>query len=199
MPCADIAGCWTTSEVNVGYYPFRVKATEAHLRVGPSSRFHSVATVRRGQRVGVQSTRNPDCHDRPPMRLERNGYVWCYANQKGTSGWILRSAIEEDTSGEVWADGPASLDFQVGAQPCREGSDSSCKGQRSDRVRRIAAKEVYIRYAPQSSPLGYLREGDRVRERFRGARAYVCVEVITSKTVPVGTRGWIIYKSLEKL
>ena len=197
MPCAGIDGCWTTAEVNVGYYPYRVRAVEAHIRVGPSSNFHSVATVQRNARIGVQSTRNPDCVDLPPMHAPRNGYVWCYANQKGTSGWILLSALEQDTSGEVWADGPASLDFQVGAQPCRRGGTSSCVGSKSDRVRTIASAEVYIRYAPQSSPLGYLRRGDRVRECFRGNRNYLCVEVLSSKTAPNGTRGWIIYNSLE--
>lgn len=196
MACGGLRGCWNTAEVNVGYFPY-VLNQNAHIKVGPGDHFANVASLHKGARFGVQSTRNPKSSNRPPRRPQKNGYVWGYSNARGTSGWINFSALSPDTSGQVWADGPASADFQVGAQKAVHGSTSSCRGHSSSSHRTIDVVDTYLRYGPHSTPYLYLVKGDRVKEKWRGTTGYVCVEVLSSKTAHKGARGWIPYASIR--
>lgn len=195
MPCGGLRGCWNTAEVNIGYFPY-ILNQDAHIKVGPSDHHDNVVSLHKGARFGVQSTRNPSVSNRPAHRPQKNGYVWGYSHSKGTSGWINKTALTPDTSGAVWASGPADADFQVGAQKAVNRSTSSCRGVAGTRVRTIDVIDTYLRYGPQSTPYFYVVKGDRVKEKWRGTGKYMCVEIVSSKTCPKGTRGWIPYASV---
>lgn len=198
-PCGGIDGCWSTGKVNVGYYPFVVLHDRVPVRVGPSHDAEVLFVLNHSARFGAQSTRNPNNLDTPPMRPAKNGFVWGYSFLRGTSGWIEFSSLITDPKLRVWADGPAHADFQVGAQSSvKHGKDSSCAGVKGDNRRLIKDVEVYLRYAPHSTPYWYLVHGDVIQERWRGRNNYVCVEVVESKVCPAGTRGWIPYASLSR-
>src|SRR5919106_6326181 len=76
-------GLFGTDRVDVGYEPWRAVAPTA-LRLGPSPDA-PVVIGRNGpvelaadQRFGRQTTRNPGCLDRPPLRPAVDGFVWGY-------------------------------------------------------------------------------------------------------------------------
>lgn len=197
-PCGGINGCWHTGQVAVGYYPYVVTVDTVGVRAAAQIGSKIVFLMNKGQRFGVQSTRNPSESATPARRPARQGFVWGYGNKDGASGWIPVEAISIDTSGEVWADGPAGADFQVGAQePPKGRKPSSCKGDPSNRIRVIDVGDTYLRYGPQSTPYYYLLRGDRVREKWRGTGNYMCVQVVESHAAPVGARGWIPYASVK--
>jgi hypothetical protein len=197
-PCGGIDGCWHTGQVAVGYYPYVVIIDEVEVRVAPNSESPVVFAMKKRQRFGVQSRRNPNELATPPMRPARSGFRWGYGNEDGASGWVPADAIRPDSDDQVWADGPAGADFQVGAQlPPTGRKPSSCRGDPSDRLRVIKVADTYLRYGPQSTPYYYLLGGDRVRERWRGRGNYMCVQVVESSAAPVGARGWIPYASVE--
>lgn len=199
MPCGKITGCWNTAEVNVGYFPYKLIVASA-VRVAPNANAAAVLQLPRGAKFGVQSTRNPGNSARPSMRPPRGGFVWGYSGSKGASGWVELAKLAEDKSGAVWADGPANADFQVGAQkPATGRRPSSCAGSDGkDELRVIGVDDVYIRYAPQSTPFYYLERGDHIKIKWRGRSRYCCVQVTKSESCPVGTRGWIPYASLRR-
>jgi hypothetical protein len=199
-PCDGIKGCWHTGEVNVGYYPYMVNIPLTQIRLAPDDAAKAIQSLTHEQRFGVQSTRNPSNRKNPARRGAVNGYVFGYSNRLGTSGWVRIDALVSDTSGELWADGPAGADFQVGLQdpPIRK-THSSCAGHDGkDELRKIGVEDTYLRYAPQSTPYWYLVGGDHVKIKWRSRGKYCCVVVTQSEVCPRTTRGWIPYASLEK-
>ena len=68
-----------------------------------------------GQRVGRQSAPNPNFRAKPAPRPSRGGYVWVYVLKGGRSGWVDADVLAHDAGG--WADGPDSVDFEVGSAP----------------------------------------------------------------------------------
>ncbi len=193
------SGCWTQYEVNIGYYPNRVSRA-ATLRVGPGKQFRILEQLDAGSRVGRQSVRNPDRSRTPPRRDSRNGYAWVYALQGGRSGWVNTDVLQVDPGG--WADGPASVDFEVGAMPGvrhaprRRRKPRFTLGRRASGRRVVDARETYLRYAAQSAPFSYLERGDVVELRW-SASNYACVEVISSPNTSKGARGWVPHDALR--
>lgn len=199
MSCNGIDGCWTTGEVNVGYYPFMAVHGRTPIRVGPSEDMAVIDILGRDARFGVQSTRNPGYDDHPAPRGAHGGFVWGYSFKDGVSGWVKLDQLMRDDSGVEWATGPAKADFHVGIGTCEpHGKNSSCAGVVGVNVRAINVIDTYLRYAPHSTPYWYLVKGDLVRERWRGRKNYVCVEVVQSTVCPVGIRGWVPYAALKR-
>lgn len=194
-------GCHTQFQSNVGWYPCRL-TRDVELRVGPGPDFHAKRSLRATSRVGRQSVRNPGAEAQPAMRGARNGYVWVYALNGGDGGWAPENALQADRGG--WADGPASVDFEIGATP---GVPHAPRAKRQPRFRLgwpvsgervVVDREAYLRYAPHGTGFHYLTEGDRVEARWRHPRGYLCVRVIQSATVPAGTTGWIYGRGARK-
>jgi hypothetical protein len=183
-------GCHTQAESNVGWHPFRL-ADATVLRTGPGVAFPGKRGLDVHSRVGRQSVRNPAAVPNPPMRGGRDGYVWVYALDGGDAGWVPERLLVPDPGG------PASADFEVGTAP---GVRHAPRPKRQPRFRLGRAKsgervvdadEVYLRFAPHGTAFHYLLRGDRVRASWRHPRGYMCVEVLESRTVPKGTRGWV--------
>jgi hypothetical protein len=188
-------GCRTQRQVNIGYYAMHV-TRDANLRFGPGRGFPSRQRLLTGQRVGRQSEPNPGASARPQPRSARAGFVWVYVLKGGRSGWVDAGVLAPDSGG--WADGPESVDFEVGGAP---GVAHAPKRRPAPRVRLgwrvtgrrvIEAEQVYLRYAAHSTPFEYLMRGDVIERRWRHPRGYVCVKVVSSQTAPEGAVGWVV-------
>jgi hypothetical protein len=153
-------------------------------------------------RVGRQSVRNPGGSSVPPMRGARNGFAWVYVLDGGDAGWVPERLLEPDRGG--WADGPASVDFEVGVAsgvahaPRVKKQPQFRLGWPVKDDRLITGREVYLRYAPHGTAFHYLLDGDVVYRRWRHPLGYVCVRVWASQTVPSGTTGWVYGRGLKK-
>jgi hypothetical protein len=140
--------------------------------------------------------RNPGFHAGPEPRPARGGFAWVYVLEGGRSGWVDATVLATDPGG--WADGPASADFEVGDAPgvrhapTRKRPPRVRLGLRVTGVREIASEQVYLRYAAHSAPFEYLLRGDVVERRWRHPLGYTCVKVISSRTTPEGTVGWVV-------
>jgi hypothetical protein len=194
-------GCRTQDEVNIGYHPRHVDR-DANLRFGPGPGFPLRQRLLTGQRVGRQSVPNPSFGAKPQPRPARNGYVWVYVLKGGRSGWVSADVLDADPGG--WADGPESVDFEVGSAP---GVSHAPRRRRRPRVRigvrvsgrrEVGAEQVYLRYAAHSTPFEYLMRGDVVERRWRHPRGYVCVKVVSSPTAPEGAVGWVVGSALKR-
>ncbi len=209
--CGGIADAHVANAVNVGYYPFKIKA-------GVTTALHScpnrvLETLVGGQGFAAQSTRNPSCSDNPELRPSLNGFVFGYARGSGRSGWVPASALE--FAGYVansCADGPAGVDFQVaknphagcqafscnGATSCKAANGSNdgksdCGGKTLNVVKTVSAQDMYLRYAPLSTPTRYLHQGDKVKVLYDNLKGWSFVHVLESscpELTPVGARGW---------
>ncbi|XXF77173.1 hypothetical protein P2318_29585 [Myxococcaceae bacterium GXIMD 01537] len=114
--CGSIPDAYTKASVNVGWYPYRANKATAIYRAEGSV----LGTLAAGQTFSLQSTRNPDCLDSPPLRPPRsyNGedYVWGYAADGSLTGWVKAADLTYDGEGScarLCQDGPAGADFQV--------------------------------------------------------------------------------------
>lgn len=202
-------GLYGTDQVDVAYEPWRAVADTA-LRLGPSPDAGVVPDddgepvgLRAGQHFGRQSTRNPRCLDAPPLRGATDGYVWGYCMSPVTnkSGWMRLADLEADRDHERLACGPAGADFDR-RDPASCGGHCDGRpltGVRDASGRRVVdAREVYLRYAPQSTAFRYLVRGDEVRELIRNRqRNWVGVEIQSARFAPKGARGWISASSLR--
>ena len=98
-------GLFGPDAVDVGYEPWRALG-ESALRVGPDGRAaivtHRGVLVRlaAGQHLGRQTTRNPSCLDRPPLRAAVNGFAWGYGMAPAIrkSGWLAVADLELDVT-----------------------------------------------------------------------------------------------------
>jgi hypothetical protein len=198
-------GLYGTDQVDVAYEPWRA-ITPTVLRVGPNADAPavladdgSVVGLEAGQRFGRQSTRNPRCLDRPPLRPAVAGFVWGYCMPPATakSGWMRVADLVADPQSEPRACGPAGADFD-------RRDPSSCGGHcdgrpvttfaRASGEVTVGARDLYLRYAPGSTAFRYLVRGDRVRRLVdgRGDNAgWAGVEVRSAPWTPAGARGWV--------
>jgi hypothetical protein len=119
----------------------------------------------------------------------------------GRSGWVDAEVLTADAGG--WADGPESVDFEIGSAPGvrhaprRKPRTRFRVGWRAGGRRTVASEQAYMRYAAHSTPFEYLMAGDVVERRWRHPRGYVCVKVISSRTAPEGTVGWVVGSALR--
>ena len=194
-------GCRTQHEVNIGYHPRHVDR-DANLRFGPGPGFPLRQRLLTGQRVGRQSVPNPAFSATPQPRAVAQRLRLGLRPKGGRSGWVDADVLDADPGG--WADGPASVDFEVGSAPGvrhapRRKPRRACAsaGARSGR-RVIGSEQVYLRYAAHSTPFEYLMSGDIVERRWRHPRGYVCVRVISSKTAPEGAVGWVVGTAFQR-
>lgn len=206
-------GLYGPDQTDVAYDPWRaVRATA--VRVGPSPDAPVVRTetgepsrLAKGEIFGRQSTRNPSCSDRPPLRPAIAGYVWGYgvppASRK--SGWVRLADLRADPSYPGRACGPADADFD------RRDSNSCgghCDGRPLTGVGALAgtpvlrAREAYLRYSPGGTAFRYLVDDDLVRLLVHWKEPHpdwVGVEVVRGRWVARGTRGWVLGSSLAPL
>lgn len=196
MTCGNIQGAYSGHEVNVGWYGYKV-AKNCHLRYGPGDNFESVQQLKQGERVGVQSTRNPKSIDDPPKRptvVDNAGrhWAWVYVKEGGKVGWVKVSCVCQIHSALPWARGPRGQDFHIGLEKATRGPRTSCHGGRRNKVRVINADHVRLRYHPKGTAYHWLQKGDTVRELFRRSLDdYAVVTVINSELTKEGTRGWV--------
>lgn len=192
-------GCHTTHEVNVGWYGYEAEVL-CTVRTAPRSDAPVKHVINAGQRVGVQSTRNPRALDDPPPRAAVNGYVWCYVLSGGHTGWVRQAALRPSGWGP-WARGPAGVDFHVGYDEGKRGANTSCRGVvvKGNKRRVVRVEDVYLRYAPKSTAFWYLHRSDIVNAHFHHIKGWTCVEVVRSSAgAPAGTRGWVQISSLRR-
>jgi len=122
--------------------------------------------------LGRQTTRNPECLDAPPLRGSVNGFVWGYCLPPAVrkTGWMQLADLKADLALERLACGPADADFDRRRPQACAGH---CDGRALRNVRDasgqavVAAREVYLRYAPGSTAFRYLVRGDTVRRLLR--------------------------------
>jgi hypothetical protein len=203
-------GLYGADQVDVAYEPWRALESSM-LRLGPDARAPGVTAddgdvvaLERGQQFARQSTRNPWCLDRPPLRPAVSGFAWgyCMAPVTRKSGWMWLADLQPDPDTERLACGPAGADFdRRDPNSCGGHCDGSpvtafvaASGEAS-----IDARDVYLRYAPGSTAFRYLTQGDRVLRlaSARGAHAgWVGVEVRRSRWTPTGARGWLLAGAL---
>lgn len=204
-------GLYGADEVDVAYEPWRAVARTV-LRLGPDAQAPAVSaddgtTVELGVglQFGRQSTRNPRCLDRPPLRAAVGGYVWGYCLSPVTrkSGWMRLADLAADPQTERRACGPAGADFD---RRDPRSCGGHCDGRAVDGFVAssgeaiIAARDVYLRYAPGSTAFRYLVRGDRVRRLVNGRgadRGWTGIEVRSARWTPTGTRGWLLMSAFS--
>src|SRR3954468_3358633 len=112
-------GLYGADQVDVAYEPWRALRRTA-LRLGTDVQAPVVraddgtgVVLEAGQHFGRQSTRNPGCVERPPLRPAVAGFVWGYCMPPATrkSGWMALADLEADLDLERRACGPAGADF----------------------------------------------------------------------------------------
>jgi hypothetical protein len=114
--CGGISDAWTKAAVNVAWYPYRTnKATTIYRAEG-----NVIGTLQAGDTFSLQSTRNPDCLNSPPLRPPRNyggvDYYWGYAASGSLTGWVKAADLTydgESSCTRLCQDGPANEDFQA--------------------------------------------------------------------------------------
>jgi hypothetical protein len=191
--CGGLSDAWTAGAVNVGYYPFQAVRTTNMYSGDPGGGGTVVETLAPGQGVGLQTTRNPNCLDNPPLRPAVAG--WAFGFRRGAdgarpSGWVaLADLTFVGYDGGPCATGPAFADFEAAHNPydgCRalvcdgttscaavnpagEG-DNDCGGTRVDQSRTVDADTLYVRYSPGGTATHYLHRGDTVHVMYRTDR-----------------------------
>ena len=219
--CDGIKNAYTSAAVNVGYYPYRIKA-------GVQTALHTcddrpIETLDPGQGFAAQSTRNPGCSDNPPLREPVAGFVFGYARGSGVSGWVPADALEFiGYDAGLCADGPGNTAWQVAnnphdgcrAMPCEgvngcaagnpidpndpEKLASECTGMAFNLTFPLAVPYLALYAAPDATPMQYIHQGDEVKFLWATknfTRAFVELKTSACPTLsPVGVRGWIEYK-----
>ncbi len=198
-------GLFGPDRVDVAYEPWRARRPTA-LHVGPDIRSPLVLAERgepveldAGQHLGRQTTRNPACRDRPPLRAAVGGFVWGYCMPPAIrkSGWMQLVDLEVDPAYEGLACGPAGADFDR-RRPT--GCGGHCDGAPLTGARPVSgpalvtARDLYLRYAPHSSAFRYLVSGDQVQllAHWNAADAWFGVEVRHARWTPSRARGWVL-------
>lgn len=193
--------CYTQFESNIGYYPFRT-THKTVMRYGAHGDAPVKLTLNEGQRIGLQSVRNPGFSPEPAIRGARNGYVWVYALMGGESGWVpVGNTRRDDPHSLPWADGPASMDFEVGMgapRPKPKPRYTLGWAPKTNPARVVTAENLYIRYSVRGTAFDFLLPGDRVEIRWVHPRGFVCVKVLRSHFCPQGTIGWVWASGLRR-
>src|SRR5699024_2996244 len=93
---------WKSTADNVGYYPYKARSNfgDVHVIAGIGQdgldEDMILATLEPGDLFGVQSTRNPNCMDNPPLRkyTSGTGYVFGYVPDKNIYGWVEANQLD---------------------------------------------------------------------------------------------------------
>lgn len=200
------ARVYGADQVDVAYEPW-IAREETALRVGPGSSAAVVVAddgrecvMRAGDSPGRQSTRNPRCLRRPPLRAAVDGYVWGYLLRRGypaKSGWARAAFLRRDSDYRLIC-GPAGADFDRRRPDDCEGR---CDGRPLSGVDRVAggrvvsAREAYLRLNPRGAAFRYLVPGDEVRRLARW-EDFTAVEVLDGRWTTTGARGWVLSSAL---
>lgn len=189
-PRAYPAGCLRQADVAIGYYPYEV-AWATGLLVAPHDQALARHQLPAGRRFGVQTVPNPEHLSDPGIPAATNGYLWGYAKRGGRSGWVLADALTRATPEDPWAYGPAGVDFQAGDDfPDDDAIPRFVLGHPATGTAVVTARTVYERWAPRSSPMALLLQGQAVQLRWRASGHY-CADAD-------GRRGWIPAHALRR-
>lgn len=201
-----IAGCNSTNEIDVCYYPF-LAIVDLPIYASPLG----------GQKVGFLNAGDGFCRQSVPQfgstgctrnlnlrAFEGFNAAWGYDNTSGVSGWVYGPALA-DNNGALGCCGPAQADYRCGDAkafvcpdgPCDGGINS--EGQLRSGIRGLNGT-TYLRYAPGSTPFYYLTVGCTVEEYIRSpasTNAYTCVRVVEGCGYALNNvRGWILTSRL---
>jgi hypothetical protein len=223
--CGDLSSAWTDSADNVAYYPMVTSRTTPLVTGEESGQL--LLMLPPLTTVAIQSTRNPLCHDSPPLRASIQGWVFGYVRGASSSttgiGWMRAADLLLDLSGGPCANGPADGAFQVATNPysrspicehfdcdgerrCRDinplGEGAiECEGEVVDYERIVDVDALVVRYSPAGTPRRFLHRGDRVRVRYESPdrdSVYVIARTTSAPTLsPVGAPGWVSAGSLR--
>lgn len=207
--CYGVRRAFMHKDVRIGWAPY-VALQETEIRSNPGAGT-LLKTVPKGGGLGYQSVRNPRGEANPSLRLPvtvyGEKYAWVYSRAGDVTGWIRLADIAKDPG--AWQkpalDGPGGYDFEVNRTPPLEKKSNSCgKISLTRPLRRVKARDTYLRYSPRGTAYHFLHEGDVVKLLLVNAegRSFAFVEVIgvrQGSPARVGTRGWILQNSLAKL
>lgn len=217
--CGTLTTAWADTADNIAYYPMiTARATPLVSGEGSSQVIMMLDPL---TPVALQSTRNPLCHDSPPLRTAVEGWVFGYvrgiSDMTSGIGWMRAEDLLLDASGGPCANGPGDGAFQVWTNPysrnpicepmfcdgqrkCREinpiGEGAiECMGTEVDYERLVDADTLIVRFSPAGSPRRFLHRDDRVRVLYESPdRNNVFVATLTTSAPvlsPVGARGWV--------
>lgn len=204
--CYGIKGAFQHPDVRIGWAPF-VSLVETEVRTNPGGG-HLLKSLIKGGGVAYQSVRNPNGSSNPALRptvtVEGEEYAWVYTRAGDVTGWIRRDDIARDpnSASKPPLSGPGGLDFEIGRTTPLPKRPSGCgRVSKTKPLRRVAARETYLRYSPRGTAFHYLHRDDVVRLLLvDGAHGFGFGEVISrapNSAVKVGSRGWMMQESLE--
>lgn len=198
MTCYGLDRAFMHPDVVIGWYAYTVVAPDGtDIRTNTHGRGSLIWHSRKGATIGVQSVRNPTSSPTPPRRPAFDGYVWCYSVMGSHTGWVKLSDLAPLSHAASPLDGPGGYDFEVGLTLPRPKKPNGCGKLSLFRPkRRVAAKNVYLRYSGRGTAFHFLHEGDIVRKLIsNGPGGYAFVEVVKTAEPggPVfsGYRGWV--------
>ncbi len=223
--CSGLAAAWHDTADNVAYYPM-ITIRDTPIATGERAS-QVLSMLPPTTPVAIQSTRNPLCHDSPPLRPAIDGWVLGYIRGSSTGntgiGWLRLEDLLFDPRGGPCANGPGDGAFQVATNPysrnpicepldcdgerrCREINPPGegaveCDGTVVDYERIVDQDYLHVRYSPAGSPRRFLHRGDRVRVRYESPdHDNVFVTALTSaapRLTPVGSKGWVYAGALR--
>lgn len=207
--CFGISRAFMHPDVRIGWYPARTRvATVITTKPGGGL---LVKSLIEHAGIALQSVRNPRGEADPPMRppvtgIDGEKYAWCYSRAGTLAGWIAVDDVEPDPNAASKPPllGPAGRDFEVGRTLPQEKKPSGCgRISRTKPLRRVEARDTFLRYSERGSAFHYLHAGDVVRLILVDAPHGFCfVEVQQAgpgSSVHPGYRGWTQQVSLASL
>lgn len=206
MTCHGYDRAYTHPEVRIGWWPLR--AVRETRIVTASLEGRTLKILQPGAGLGRQSVRNPRGLLAPSPRpavvgADGYSYVWCYSRAGTITGWVRRQDVEvdPDSLSKPPLLGPGGLDFECDRTTPRIKLPSGC-GDVSSRkpLRKVAARDTYLRYSPRGTAFHYLRRGDVVRLILvDGPHGFAFCEVVSvgpGSLCRPGAQGWVTQVSL---
>lgn len=159
--CDGIDQAWKSSADNVGYYPYKVRASvsEADVISGVGTGIGDpemlLGRLSSGEVFAVQSVRNPSCSDNPALRqyTHSNGLVFGYAPSLNIYGWIEPSRFSfagYEVADEICTDGlgiQKKPSFQV-----RQNPFDNCRAMPCDTTEKLADGTLVPHYNDCAGP-----------------------------------------------
>jgi hypothetical protein len=205
VSCHGIRAAYQHNEVNIGWFSFRaIRRTLVRTKPGAGN---VIDFLDQGRYCGRQSVRNPHRKSDPAMRLSQRGadgqfHCWVYTRKETATGWVAVRDLDQFADPDKRPlTGPAGLDFEVGRGTPALKEPSGCGKVSGERpIKRVQARETYLRYSPRGTAFHYLHRGDLVKLLIvDGPQGFCFVEVVQSSRdggVPREARGWVLAESL---
>lgn len=211
--CHGIKRAYQHPDVCIGWYPMRT--TEPTVIMTDPVNGTVIKELIQHAGVGRQSVRNPAALPEPEPRLAVSGpngkrYLWCYSRAGSYTGWIDAALLEKDpdAASKSVLLGPGGFDFEVGRPrdngwvgPLPKRASGCGEVSKTQPLRRVKARDTYLRYSPRGTAFHYLHKGDVIKllivDGPHGFGFGEIVSVAEGSLLKVGTRGWVTQISLE--